>query len=239
MTEKNKYGFTLVELSIVMVMIGLLVGGIMVGQDMVTSARIRGTITQIQEYNAAVLAFTGKFKKLPGDFSKASNYLGSSATSGDGDGCIDHSTGICTDPTTYTEDILQVWNHLYLASMINFEYVFADRYTAGGGFPLTKLKKGAIIAYTKDDINYWKTSNSFNPSTGALLGTTFNPLMTPAEAFGFDGKLDDENSLSGEVRAIDHWDDTASATTCADTNGIYYITTDTNICSLRIRMSLN
>ncbi len=60
-------GFTLIELSIVLVIIGLLVGGVLVGKDLIKSAEIRAQIKQIDEFKTATNAFKTKYGYLPGD----------------------------------------------------------------------------------------------------------------------------------------------------------------------------
>lgn len=68
MPSKNyKSGFTLIELSIVLVIIGLIVGGVLVGQDLISAARVRSQISQIEQYNIAVNTFKIKYGYLPGD----------------------------------------------------------------------------------------------------------------------------------------------------------------------------
>jgi len=67
--EKNHAGFTLIELSIVLVVIGLIVGGILVGADLIRSAGERAQITQIEKFNQAANAFYEKYGCLPGDLS--------------------------------------------------------------------------------------------------------------------------------------------------------------------------
>ena len=60
-------GFTLIELSIVLVIIGLIVGGVLVGQNLIAAAGVRATISQIEKYNQAVNTFRDKYGGLPGD----------------------------------------------------------------------------------------------------------------------------------------------------------------------------
>ena len=65
--HRYKAGFTLIELSIVLVIIGLITGGILVGQDLIKAAETRGQISQIEKFNTAVNTFEGKYGYLPGD----------------------------------------------------------------------------------------------------------------------------------------------------------------------------
>jgi prepilin-type N-terminal cleavage/methylation domain-containing protein len=65
-------GFTLIELSIVLVIIGLIVGGVLVGQDLIKAAEIRATISQYEKYNAAMNTFRTKYNGMPGDLSAIS-----------------------------------------------------------------------------------------------------------------------------------------------------------------------
>ena len=65
--DMKKSGFTLVEIAIVIVIIGLIVGGVLVGRDLINSADIRAQISQIEEFKAAVSTFRVKYGYLPGD----------------------------------------------------------------------------------------------------------------------------------------------------------------------------
>ena len=80
---KNQKGFTLVEIAIVLVIIGLLLGGVLKGQELISNAKIKSTQQNIQELSAALYAYKDKTGYLPGDDPTATN------NPGDGDGTID------------------------------------------------------------------------------------------------------------------------------------------------------
>lgn len=68
--DKKRKGFTLVELSIVLVIIGLLIGGILVAQSLIESAKINKGIQQLQQFDIAVNSFKSRYRSLPGDSDK-------------------------------------------------------------------------------------------------------------------------------------------------------------------------
>jgi prepilin-type N-terminal cleavage/methylation domain-containing protein len=68
-------GFTLIELSIVLVIIGLNVGGVLVGQNLIAAAAARATVTQIERYNTAADTFLSKYGNLPGDLTATAAHL--------------------------------------------------------------------------------------------------------------------------------------------------------------------
>jgi prepilin-type N-terminal cleavage/methylation domain-containing protein len=92
-------GFTLIELSIVLVIIGLIVGGVLVGQNLISSAAVRATISQIEKYQTAANTFRGKFGYLPGDIPNPNagqfgfQARGQFAGEGDGNGIIQGVSG--------------------------------------------------------------------------------------------------------------------------------------------------
>src|SRR5450432_3599729 len=100
----GKRGFTLVELSIVLVIVGLLIGGILVAQSMIATSKIVAVAAQIQQFDAGVDSFKSKYNYLPGD---------APAFGGDGDGMIDIGPGYAQNYIASLDcEIADFWNNL-------------------------------------------------------------------------------------------------------------------------------
>src|SRR4249920_599864 len=108
-------GFTLVEIAIVLVIIGLLLGGILKGQEMITQARIKNVVNDFNGITVAVTSYQDRYRFLPGDDKGASaRWTTQAPASGDGDGVIAGNYNITTltvAPTTAQESNL-FWQHL-------------------------------------------------------------------------------------------------------------------------------
>jgi len=115
--KRGQAGFTLVEIAIVLVIIGLLIGGILKGQQLITNAKISTIEDDYKSISAAILAYQDRYGVLPGDDPAASTRFGgtwSSADDGNGDGVI---TGNW-DSTTNTDESRLIWKHLRGAGFI-------------------------------------------------------------------------------------------------------------------------
>ena len=92
MSKNNQLGFTLVEIAIVLVIVGLLIGAVLKGREMITNANIKRIESDRTELSAAVHAYQDRYKILPGDDNEASTrftiYSGVDTVNGDGDGQI-------------------------------------------------------------------------------------------------------------------------------------------------------
>ena len=185
----KQQGFTLIEIAIVLVIIGLLLGGVLKGQELITSARVRNLITQQDGVKAAYFGFLDRFRALPGDYDQAfTNIAGVSnaacnSGNGNGNGRIE---------TTANENVL-VWEHLSKAGFINGSYTCAATETAA----TTPTNPFAVRMQVIWD-------NQFVDTTG-LAATSRHNLKTggqiPSDLLAeVDRKIDDGSATGGTFR---------------------------------------
>lgn len=114
--NKRQSGFTLVEIAIVLVIIGLLLGGVLKGQEMIANAKFKNLMSDVKAYQAAYYTFQDRFHAVPGDLTQANAQAqlnaaspGSTAT----DGRI--AGGVCN---SNTDESCMAWQQLRYANMI-------------------------------------------------------------------------------------------------------------------------
>ena len=125
---KKQRGFTLVEIAIVLVIIGLLLGGVLKGQEMVTNARIKRVVSDISSVSAAVLAYQDRYQQLPGDDSGADAHFGTTGNSGDGNGLIAGNF----DTGTAGQESRKLWSHLRSAQLVTGSGDVQPKHAFGG-----------------------------------------------------------------------------------------------------------
>jgi len=212
---RGNSGFTLVELSIVLIIIGLILGGILVGQDLIRNAQVNATANQIQQLNASVNAFRGKYNALPGDINRAVafNLEGAcpsgNVCEGDGDGLLEDVLATNGQiALKWDGEVKLFWVHLSEAGLAggNFSYD-SSNVAVVQNYPQAKNKANGIIAVTLGSVLHWIVAanidsldpSEFDPGTsGGLDGG-----MPPSDAFGIDTKIDNGNSITGGVYAIE------------------------------------
>src|SRR6187551_3320266 len=114
--KAQQSGFTLVEIAIVLVIIGLLLGGILKGQELINSAKVKILANDFRTIPTYVYGYQDKFKSLPGDDSAAVPHVAAPAGHvGNGNGTIDGAWN--SDETSTTIESNLFWEHVRLANL--------------------------------------------------------------------------------------------------------------------------
>ena len=119
--KRNQSGFTLIEIAIVLVIIGLLLGGVLKGQELINSAKVKNLATDFRNIPLFIYGYQDKFRSLPGDDAQADTHVAGGkvattwtttsgvAASGTIDGVWDSDQG--------TEESILFWQHVRLANL--------------------------------------------------------------------------------------------------------------------------
>lgn len=137
--KTSQGGFTLVEIAIVLVIIGLILGGVLQGQTMIENAKFKKFVKEMDSYRAAFHTFQDMQRGLPGDLGNTSS-LDAAATAGNGNGQI--AGGYCG---TANEEACLVWSHLRYAELIPGDPTLNDataRPTHAYGGPVSSFSTG-------------------------------------------------------------------------------------------------
>lgn len=247
MTNKgyNKQsGFTLVELAIVMIIIGLLIGGVLKGQELVTNAKITSTISQVKSIDAATSTFFDMFNAYPGDIANPGARLPSCTAApcsdaGDADSTIEPGPGAVV---AIADEAFAFWSHLAAAELISG--VDSTTNTAfGQGLPKADIGGGFTIGHTTSALDGTSVAGRIGhylalrgSSAVVAAGNSFVPVSPAAR---IDRKLDDGVPNLGTVRGAGGLDN--SATACANgtaTTDLYNEDATSGACSLYIKLSL-
>lgn len=207
-------GFTLVELSIVLVIIGLIIGGVLVGRDLITAATIRSQVSQFEQISAAVFTFKTKTNQLPGDISATEaaafglESRNGAQGNGDGNGLVEQiadDKGSCGEPTLFWDDLAK-FNLIGFPPRFRGDYpndcVLATTYAdASRQYPPGKMRRNEFLGVI--DIGtggHFFAVIAFNSDFVTADGLTGGrAAATPLEAYNIDAKMDDGMPMTGRV----------------------------------------
>ena len=246
-------GFTLLELSIVLLIIGVLTGGIILGRSLVVNARLQTIVTDQDSYATAVVNFKQAYQSLPGDFADATSRWGtdnngcpagggtSGTCNGNGDGKISN-----INAASQANESFLFWQHLNKASM--FAQSLSNRAGSGGASeskitvntPASALDGSGFsvlwIGTLSGDADLFDGfyGNSFQFG-GQSSGTVTNrAILTPEQAANIDNKIDDSIAATGKVRAYKSSSsiNPNCTTTAVVATAAYNISNTSVLCSL-------
>jgi len=193
--KSQQSGFTLVEIAIVLVIIGLLLGGILKGQELINSAKVKNLITDMRNIQTQIYGYQDRFKQVPGDDARVLANLGASsgATVGTG-GTVGNGQieGALFPAAASTEESAVFWQHLRLANLASGPTATSDPQY----YPLN-ANNGRIGVNTATSAQLWISTM---PTGGTQICMK---QMTGRYAKQIDTALDDGVSNTGSVRFTD------------------------------------
>lgn len=246
-TKVKLRAFTLVELSIVIVIIGLIAAGITAGKSLVFSGKIRSQISDLKKYEAASYAFRLAYNTVPGDLPNAGTYW-SGAYNGDGNRVMSDESDNANNPLPPPpRENLTFFQQLSKAALIEGSY--NGTWQLGVGYPTLKMnnKYGMVAAGSVGQDDFWLTQqlseaeykkkhvlalylNVARPLSGSPSGYNDNyGVASPIEFSALDSKIDDGVARQGMFKAYRAYN--SSVGNCLDaTDGNYLQTNSQPAC---------
>lgn len=230
---RSQSGFTLVELAVVMIIIGLLIGGVLKGQELINNAQIAATVAQVKSIDAATTTFRDMYAAYPGDIISPSTRLPNCTTApcneaGDGNNRLDRTP----DGYAADDEAASFFAHLGAADLITG--INPGTETWGGNYPVAKIAGGFHPSWTNGTAGDF-VDNGTNALGGFYLTITSDAGAAPTDGTGplspnqaarIDARIDDGQPTAGSVRAF--------GTDCLDT-GVYDEQLPNKVCGLHIR----
>lgn len=189
--KSQQSGFTLVEIAIVLVIIGLLLGGILKGQELINSAKVKNLANDFRVIPTYIYAFQDKFKSLPGDDAQVTTHvtgatLATTPAASIGNGVINGAW----NSTTQTDESYLFWQHVRLANLA------AGPTTAGDATYVPKNAVGGTLGVnsaTAAQLYVTGMTGTYQVCSAGILGRFAKQL---------DIQMDDGVTNTGSMRAI-------------------------------------
>jgi prepilin-type N-terminal cleavage/methylation domain-containing protein len=209
--KRNQSGFTLIEIAIVLVIIGLLLGGVLKGQELVNSAKVKNLAGDFKNVPVFLYGYQDKFKALPGDDSNVAGHVsgGTDCTPAAANKCA-RGNGLIDgawNATSVTDESYVFWQHVRLAGMST------GSVTTGGTDYLPRNANGGVIGI-QSNVNFTTITG---PTTMTGTYIVCSDGILGKFVLQLDTTLDDGNTQTGSMRAIASGSTGTAATNAAIT----------------------
>lgn len=250
-SQSRRRAFSLIELSIVLIIIGLLIAGVTGGASLIKSSELRSVITESRTWSVSVNSFFNQFDNLPGDFSGA---LGDVA-GGDGDGRIEYSNNGTAAGDLSNYEGRNAWRHLSITNILDTSVVYSSSDNTdvltidpastalssfGDSAPSSKIgSAGWDFDYNSTSThNVVVVTGTISAAAAGSANTLVNGtvissgVLTPVDALSLDSKYDDGDPDEGSIRGL------GSGTNCVN-SGSYNSIISSESCALSFRVDVN
>jgi prepilin-type N-terminal cleavage/methylation domain-containing protein len=183
--QGRQRGFTLIEAAIVLVILGLLVGGVLKGQELIAGARVHNLVALQTGIKAAFFTFQDRYRALPGDYRQATRNVPGAAGDGNGNGRV--------EATGSPLETLLVWDHLSKSGLLNYGFEATGAASHSSATTPANAYGGFLdLAYDSAYADLGVPPSRHNLKTGGQL-----PVAMLATV---DRKIDDGNAATGIFR---------------------------------------
>lgn len=252
--------FSLAELSIVLVILGLLTGGILAGQSLIRAAELRNFTAQINRYTSATYSFRDRYMALPGDMRNATAFWGAAdGSTGLTTACLNATaSGTCNGDASgalsmisNSHERFRYWQQLTLAGLIEGSYsgvtgpLSAGDVVREGNVPGTRLSSTSVITAqspgTISNTHTWMFPGNYG-AIAFMLGEDTNDgnfdgdtaTLIAEDAWNIDAKQDDGKPGTGRITTYLHSRRANCASSDDPATAIYLLTSTTKSCVLII-----
>lgn len=232
--RQGQKGFTLVELAVVMIIVGLLIGGILKGQELITNAQVASAITQTKGIDAAVSTFRDSYRAIPGDMSNPGTRLPNCDTAPCNIANAASNARIDQTPNaalTASSEAQRFFVHLSAAELITGVQNQAST-VFGIGYPETPIGGGLGVGFHTSGAlgnnGSARGGHYLSIRSGAAAPASGNGPLNASQAARIDTKMDDGSSDTGSV--FTH------GTECESAAGIYDEADNPTGCNLYVKI---